>query len=66
MVTIQVHTVVGEVALEVALQRLRDGKTPAGVDRGAANVIEDVLVAKPTSGPDTAEYTIIYTTDMAP
>jgi len=54
MITIQVHTAVGETNLKTALQNLRDGKTSAGVDRGAASVIKHVLVAKPTSGPDTA------------
>ena len=66
MITSQVHTVVGEVALYTALQNLRGGKTPAGVERGAANVIKHVLVAKPRSGGDQAEYTVIYTTDRAP
>ena len=66
MTTIQVHTAVGETALKTALQNLRDGKTPAGVERGAANVIKHVLVAKPRSGADPAEYTVIYTTDKAP
>ncbi len=66
MITIQVNTAVGEAALKTALQNLRDGKTPAGVDRGAANVIKHVLVSKPRSGGDQAEYTIIYNTDRAP
>ncbi len=66
MITIQVHTAVGEAALKTALQSLRDGKTPAGVERGAASVIKHVLVAKPRSGVDQAEYTIIYNTDRAP
>ena len=65
MTTIQVHTAVGETVLLAALQNLRDGKTPAGVERGAASVIKHVLVAKP-AGVGPAEYTIIYTTDMAP
>ncbi len=66
MITIQIHTAVGEAALLAALQNLRDGKTPAGVERGAANEVQHVLVAKPRSGVDQAEYTIIYNTDRAP
>lgn len=65
MTFLHVHVVTGQAELQTVLRFLKNGRTPLGLDLGADNNVQHILV-HPTTPVADPIYTIVYTTDREP